>query len=52
MRPLNEKEWKKLQEIVKKIDEEQTIVIGVNCYEVSYIITNDEIKKISERKIF
>ena len=49
MRPINEEEWKKLQEIVKKIDKEQTI--GVDFYVASFITTKDGIKKISGRRI-
>jgi hypothetical protein len=42
MRPLNEEEWKKLQEIVKKIDKEQSI--GVDFHNVSFILSKDGIK--------
>jgi len=41
MRPLNEEEWKKLQEIVKKIDKEQSI--GVDFYNVSFILSKEGI---------
>jgi len=44
MRPLNEVEWKKLQEIVKKTDKEQSI--GVDFYNVSFILSGDGIKSI------
>ena len=50
MRSLNEEEWKKLQEIVKKIDEEQTI--GVDFYAVSFTITKDGIKNISGGRVY
>jgi len=50
MRPSNEEEWKKLQEIVKKIGEERNI--GVDLSNVSFILSKDGIKKISGRRIF
>ncbi|NVM19845.1 MAG: hypothetical protein HWN80_19235 [Candidatus Lokiarchaeota archaeon] len=47
MKPLSKKEWKKLQKIVKKKDEEPlSKSIGVNFYTYSVCVREDDMKLI------
>ena len=48
MRPLNNKEWKKFQKIVKEEDAKSTKdTLGVSFYVVNFIMTKDGIRKMN-----
>jgi hypothetical protein len=42
MRSLTEKEWKEIQELVKKKDKEQSNHIGVNFFKIVVLIKNNQ----------
>jgi len=47
MKPLNKREWKKLQKFVKEQDAKSTKdTLGVSFYTVELIITKDGMRKI------